>query len=67
MLLIACDHSYFTMEVKEEPEENAPYRSSKLPGTVNWGTATVVGVFAGMLYGGMKEASASVVSMPYQT
>ncbi|GJU79652.1 hypothetical protein Tco_1282017 [Tanacetum coccineum] len=35
-------------------------RSSKLPGTVNWGTATIVGVFAGMLYGGMKEASASV-------
>lgn len=31
-------------------------------GTVNWGTATLVGVFAGMLYGGSKEASASVVS-----
>ncbi|WOK96398.1 hypothetical protein Cni_G05105 [Canna indica] len=34
--------------------------SRKLPGTVNWGTATIVGVFAGMLYGGSKEASASV-------
>lgn len=29
---------------------------------MNWGTATVIGVFAGMLYGGSKEASASVVS-----
>ncbi|KAJ0571277.1 hypothetical protein HanHA300_Chr05g0188461 [Helianthus annuus] len=36
------------------------FRTSKLDGTVNWGTATIVGVFAGMLYGGMKEASASV-------
>lgn len=34
-----------------------------MPGTVNWGTATVIGVFAGMLYGGSKEAAASVVSM----
>ncbi|KAJ6868959.1 hypothetical protein NC651_033903 [Populus alba x Populus x berolinensis] len=32
----------------------------KMAGTVNWGTATVVGVFAGMLYGGSKEAAASV-------
>ncbi|KAE9467394.1 hypothetical protein C3L33_00684, partial [Rhododendron williamsianum] len=32
----------------------------RMLGTVNWGTATVVGVFAGMLYGGSKEASASV-------
>ncbi|XP_011028544.1 PREDICTED: uncharacterized protein LOC105128525 isoform X1 [Populus euphratica] len=32
----------------------------KIAGTVNWGTATVVGVFAGMLYGGSKEAAASV-------
>lgn len=31
-------------------------------GTVNWGTATLVGVFAGLLYGGSKEASSSVVS-----
>ncbi|OAY63185.1 hypothetical protein ACMD2_14555 [Ananas comosus] len=29
-------------------------------GTVNWGTATLVGVFAGLLYGGSKEAAASV-------
>lgn len=38
-------------------------RAEKLAGTVNWGTATVVGVFAGLMYGGSKEASASVVSM----
>ncbi|KAJ6875522.1 hypothetical protein NC652_035044 [Populus alba x Populus x berolinensis] len=31
-----------------------------MAGTVNWGTATVVGVFAGLLYGGSKEAAASV-------
>ncbi|KAG6494333.1 hypothetical protein ZIOFF_049357 [Zingiber officinale] len=30
------------------------------PGTVSWVTATIVGVFAGLLYGGSKEASASV-------
>lgn len=42
-------------------------RTEKLAGTVNWGTATVVGIFAGMLYGGSKEAYASVVSMhPYR-
>ncbi|KAJ4981780.1 hypothetical protein NE237_032617 [Protea cynaroides] len=35
-------------------------RSSRMAGTVNWGTATVIGVFAGMLYGGSKEAAASV-------
>ncbi|TVU01322.1 hypothetical protein EJB05_32355, partial [Eragrostis curvula] len=29
-------------------------------GTVNWGTATLVGVFAGLLYGGSREASANV-------
>lgn len=34
-----------------------------MAGTVNWGTATVIGIFAGMLYGGSKEASASSVSM----
>lgn len=37
-----------------------------MPGTVNWGTATVIGVFAGMLYGGSKEASASVVSLYFE-
>ncbi|KAK3033510.1 hypothetical protein RJ639_032739, partial [Escallonia herrerae] len=31
-----------------------------MAGTVNVGTATVIGMFAGMLYGGSKEASASV-------
>ncbi|GAB2301157.1 hypothetical protein Dimus_035190 [Dionaea muscipula] len=31
----------------------------RLAGTVNWGTATVIGIFAGMLYGGSKEATAS--------
>lgn len=35
----------------------------RMAGTVNWGTATVIGVFAGMLYGGSKEAAASVVSV----
>ncbi|KAK6924834.1 hypothetical protein RJ641_009160 [Dillenia turbinata] len=35
---------------------------TRLPGTVNWGTAAVIGVFAGMLSGGSKEAAASVVS-----
>ncbi|KAJ4840202.1 hypothetical protein Tsubulata_002953, partial [Turnera subulata] len=35
-------------------------RAPKLAGTVNWGTATVIGVFAGLLYGGSKEAAASV-------
>lgn len=37
--------------------------SSRLAGNPNWGTATVVGVFAGLLYGGSKEASASVVCL----
>ncbi|CAK7357362.1 unnamed protein product [Dovyalis caffra] len=45
------------MEGTEEPVDTyAP----KLAGTVHWGAATVVGVFAGMLYGGSKEAAASV-------
>ncbi|KAL6174904.1 hypothetical protein ACLB2K_051549 [Fragaria x ananassa] len=48
------------MEAQEKPEETVIQHSPKLAGTVNWGTATVAGVFAGMLYGGSKEASASV-------
>ncbi|XP_050375804.1 uncharacterized protein LOC126793353 [Argentina anserina] len=48
------------MEAQEKPEETVSEHSPKLAGTVNWGTATVAGVFAGMLYGGSKEASASV-------
>lgn len=36
--------------------------SSRMAGTVNLGAATVMGVFAGLLYGGSKEATASVVS-----
>ncbi|KAI3674846.1 hypothetical protein L2E82_51880 [Cichorium intybus] len=59
-LFLDCDPLYLTMEVHEEPEESVHHRTPKLPGTVNWGTATIVGVFAGMLYGGSKEASASV-------
>ncbi|CAD6238890.1 unnamed protein product [Miscanthus lutarioriparius] len=45
----------------EEVEATAgsPSRASAV-GTVNWGTATLVGVFAGLLYGGSREASASV-------
>lgn len=41
-------------------EETVSSYAPKMAGTVNWGTATVVGVFAGMLYGGSKEAAASV-------
>ncbi|KAG7607082.1 hypothetical protein ISN45_At05g059150 [Arabidopsis thaliana x Arabidopsis arenosa] len=48
------------MEAVEKPEETIPGNSSRLAGNPNWGTATVVGVFAGLLYGGSKEASASV-------
>ncbi|KAL6583788.1 hypothetical protein OROMI_003077 [Orobanche minor] len=48
------------MEAQEKQEDTVDYRTQKMAGTVNWGTATVVGVFAGMLYGGSKEASASV-------
>ncbi|KAF4349052.1 hypothetical protein F8388_008799 [Cannabis sativa] len=44
----------------EAPEETISANSPKLAGTVGWGPATLVAVFAGMLYGGSKEASASV-------
>ncbi|KAM3319106.1 hypothetical protein P3S67_006306 [Capsicum chacoense] len=45
---------------EQTEEETVAARSQKMAGTVNWGTATVIGVFAGMVYGGSKEASASV-------
>lgn len=45
---------------EQQSEEFVPKATQKLPGTVNWGTATVIGLFAGMLYGGSKEAAASV-------
>ncbi|KAK9108117.1 hypothetical protein Syun_024128 [Stephania yunnanensis] len=53
------------MEVSDQPQEESLEKtvSQETPrraGTVNWGTATIIGVFAGMLYGGSKEASASV-------
>ncbi|XP_065875448.1 uncharacterized protein [Euphorbia lathyris] len=48
------------MESTDKPEEAASKVTPKLAGTVNWGTATVIGVFAGLLYGGSKEAAASV-------
>lgn len=49
------------MDANETSEETiSNVASPKLAGTVNWGTATVIGVFAGMLYGGSKEAAASV-------
>ncbi|KDP31081.1 hypothetical protein JCGZ_11457 [Jatropha curcas] len=48
------------MDATEKAEETVSNESPHLAGTVNWGTATVVGVFAGMLYGGSKEAAASV-------
>ncbi|CAN6441130.1 unnamed protein product [Victoria cruziana] len=40
------------------PESSVPPRGKA--GTVNWGTATIIGVFAGLLYGGSREAVASV-------
>ncbi|MCD7456687.1 hypothetical protein HAX54_032743 [Datura stramonium] len=49
------------METPEKTEEETVASSSqKMAGTVNWGTATVIGVFAGLFYGGSKEAAASV-------
>ncbi|XP_049366798.1 uncharacterized protein LOC125831667 isoform X2 [Solanum verrucosum] len=50
------------MESSDITEEETVPRSQKMAGTVNWGTATVIGVFAGLFYGGSKEAAASVVS-----
>lgn len=47
------------MEGTENSEEAVSTGIPKLDGTVNWGTATVMGIFAGMLYGGSKEAAAS--------
>lgn len=38
------------------------HSTSKLLGTGNWGAATIMGILAGVLYGGSKEAAASVVS-----
>lgn len=49
------------MESVEKPQEETLVKDIvKKPGTVNWGTPTLVGVFAGLLYGGSKEAAASV-------
>ncbi|KAM7479894.1 hypothetical protein LguiA_028107 [Lonicera macranthoides] len=48
------------MEASETPEETVANEIPRMAGIPNWGTATVVGMFAGMLYGGSKEASASV-------
>ncbi|GMI75977.1 hypothetical protein like AT5G63000 [Hibiscus trionum] len=48
------------MEASGKHEDTHSYRTERLAGTVNWGTATVIGLFAGMLYGGSKEAAASV-------
>ncbi|KAL2459463.1 Mitochondrial import inner membrane translocase subunit Tim17/Tim22/Tim23 family protein [Forsythia ovata] len=48
------------MESLENEEQTVNKGTPRKPGMVNWGTATVIGVFAGMLYGGSKEASASV-------
>lgn len=47
-------------EALPTPEETVLNVNPRVPGTVNWGTATVIGLFAGMLYGGSKEAAASV-------
>ncbi|XP_077244181.1 mitochondrial import inner membrane translocase subunit Tim17/Tim22/Tim23 family protein [Tasmannia lanceolata] len=48
------------METLEKAEESIAKETQRKAGTVNWGTATVVGVFAGLLYGGSKEAAGSV-------
>ncbi|XP_068643720.1 uncharacterized protein [Aristolochia californica] len=48
------------MEPVEDQDELVGKDTTRRLGTVSWGTATVVGVFVGMLYGGSKEASASV-------
>ncbi|CAA6673078.1 unnamed protein product [Spirodela intermedia] len=48
------------MSAPESAQEDVSKVNRRLAGTVNWGTATVVGIFAGMLYGGSKEAAASV-------
>ncbi|XP_073017621.1 uncharacterized protein [Primulina eburnea] len=48
------------MEAPEKQEESVHSKSPNMVSTVNWGAATVIGIFAGMLYGGSKEASASV-------
>ncbi|KAJ6798185.1 Uncharacterized protein M6B38_213865 [Iris pallida] len=42
------------------PTTSASASASASAGRVNWGTATLVAVFAGLLYGGSKEAAASV-------
>ncbi|KMT11368.1 hypothetical protein BVRB_5g107010 [Beta vulgaris subsp. vulgaris] len=47
------------MEGTENSEEAVSTGTPKLDGTVNWGTTIVMGIFAGMLYGGSKEAAAS--------
>ncbi|KAL1325725.1 hypothetical protein AAHE18_13G180900 [Arachis hypogaea] len=39
------------MEATDDAESPTPIASPKLAGTVNWGTTTVIGIFAGMLYG----------------
>ncbi|KAL6626415.1 hypothetical protein ACP70R_030141 [Stipagrostis hirtigluma subsp. patula] len=49
-----------TDEAAVETEAGGSPSSAKAVGTVNWGTATLVGVFAGLLYGGSREAAASV-------
>lgn len=59
LLLFFCRIMASPGHPKEE-EEAIPTGRPRMSGTVNWGTATVVGVFAGLLYGGSKEAAASV-------
>ncbi|CAI0398586.1 unnamed protein product [Linum tenue] len=47
------------MEASNTAEHEKPWNSGKLPGTVSWSTASIIGFFTGMIYGGAKEASAS--------
>ncbi|KAI4343743.1 hypothetical protein L6164_011054 [Bauhinia variegata] len=48
------------MEAPDNAEVVERNDTPRLAGTVNGGPATVVGIFAGMLYGASKEAAASV-------
>ncbi|XP_072984909.1 uncharacterized protein [Typha latifolia] len=49
-----------SIEADGHQHEITVIERQKLVGTVNWGTATLFGVFTGLLYGGTKEAAASV-------
>ncbi|XP_016197409.1 uncharacterized protein LOC107638589 isoform X1 [Arachis ipaensis] len=61
MKCVCLHHPEFIQLLVSLILSNFLYQASpKLAGTVNWGTTTVIGIFDGMLYGGSKEAAASV-------